>query len=201
MSLKILIVEDEAMIAEDLAVILMKSGYEVVGTAYSGERAMDLLHSRRIDLVLLDIYLGPSISGLDVAKLLNEKYKIPFIFLTSFADDTTLNSAGNYFPEAYLTKPFKKKDIIAAIRMCEFKLINSKKSPYKALVVINAELHQALTVKEYELLLDLARGATNDELCKLHHISLNTVKTHLKAMFSKLDVSSRSNAILRVLVS
>lgn len=199
MPLKILIIEDEAMIAEDLALILTKSGYDVVGTAYTGEKALDILHTRKVNLVLLDIYLGPSLSGIDVARLLKEKYKIPFIIITSFADDQTLNIVGQYLPEAYLTKPFKKKDIIAAIKMLEFKLVNGKKSPYKDLMSINSGIQQALTQKEYEILLDLARGATNDDLCKIHNISLNTVKTHLKALFIKLEVNNRSNAILKVL--
>ena len=79
MSSRILIVEDEPLIAEDLSIILQKEGYTIVGIAYEGSQALDLLYNQTPDIALLDISLDSSMNGFDVAKVINDKYKIPFI--------------------------------------------------------------------------------------------------------------------------
>ena len=93
MAHKILVVEDEPIIAEDLSLMLKKEGYQIIGIANDGSSALDLLHSQNPDIALLDISLDSSLSGFDIAKVINEKYKIPFIFITSFSDKYTLEKA------------------------------------------------------------------------------------------------------------
>jgi len=83
---KILIVEDEPAIAQDMCDILEMNGYHVTGTAYSYDKAIEALAADTPDLVFLDIALKGNGSGLDVARVLNDRYDIPFIFLTSFSD-------------------------------------------------------------------------------------------------------------------
>jgi DNA-binding NarL/FixJ family response regulator len=193
--MKILIVEDEPMIAEDLEMILMKEGYDVVGKVYDAEKALDMIHNRQPDLLLLDISLSSSITGIDIAKIVKDKYRIPFIFITSFSDKDTLNTVKELFPSGYLTKPFKKNDIIALLQMIDYKLSNS--SEFRSHYQINELATEPLTSKEYEILLDVANGLSNEDLCQKHFISLNTVKTHLKKIFSKLDVKNRTAALLK----
>ena len=102
-------------------------------------------------------------------------------------------------PAGYIVKPFKKKDIIATVEIASFKINQPEVSHLRTLDEINHSLTDSVTPKEYQILLDLAKGKTNDELCEIHFVSLNTIKTHLKRMYQKLGVSSRSNAILKVL--
>jgi len=192
---KILIVEDEPIIAEDLSMILEKAGYSVVGIANDSTRALDLLHSQSPDLALLDIALDSSLSGIDIADIINKKYQIPFIFITSFSDKHTLEKAKDVYPHGYIVKPFKKKDILANI---EIALHRSQKKPmpiYRSLEELNTISNQKISTKEYEILLDLIKGKSNQELCEIHFISMNTVKTHLKRIFSKLDIKARVQAI------
>ena len=192
---KILIVEDEPIIAEDLSMILQKAGYQIVGIANDGSTALDLLHSQHPEIVLLDIALDSSMSGIDIAKVINEKYHIPFIFITSFSDKHTLEQAKNVYPHGYIVKPFKKKDILANI---EIALHRSHKKPismYRSVDELNAYAGQKISSKEYEILVDLTKGKSNQELCDIHFISMNTVKTHLKRIFSKLDIKTRVQAI------
>lgn len=192
---KILIVEDEPIIAEDLSLILEKAGYRVVGIANDGSRALDLLHSQSPDLALLDIALDSGMSGIEIAKVINEKYEIPFIFITSFSDKHTLEQAKDVYPDGYIVKPFKKRDILANI---EIALHRSQKKPkpiYRSLEELNTVAGQNISTKEYEILLDIIKGKSNQELCDLHFISMNTVKTHLKRIFSKLDINTRVQAI------
>lgn len=199
MTIKILIVEDEVMIAQDLASLLTQQGYQVVGCAYDGLTAFDLLHLRNPDLVLLDISLGGSISGYDIADVINDKYKIPFVFITSYSDKNTLSLAKQKLPAGYIVKPFKKKDIIATVEMLAFKIETKPSTKYYTLEQLNNSLQDPLTPKEYNILLDLAQGLSNEDLCVAHFISINTVKTHLKHIFEKLDVKNRTEAMIKIL--
>lgn len=199
MSNKILIVEDEPLIAEDLSMMLEKEGYSVVGVAHEGARALDLLHSQNPDLVLLDIALDTSMSGFDVAEVINEKYHVPFIFITSFCDKYTLDRAKKVDPTGYIVKPFKKKDVVANVALALHKHGAKEVSIFISLEEINQTLGRPISEKEYTLLMDIARGKTNQELCDEHFISMNTVKTHLKRIFAKMDVKSRTQAVAQLL--
>ena len=83
---KILIVEDEPLVAEDIAGHLESVNFVVSGIAYSGAQALRLLHENTPDAVLLDINLGEAPDGVDVAHAINKLYGIPFVFLTSHSD-------------------------------------------------------------------------------------------------------------------
>lgn len=193
MSVKILIVEDEPMISEDLAYILDNEGYQVIGQAYEGSTALDMIHNRQPDIILLDIALDHQMSGLDVAEHINNKYGLPFIFITSFSDKLTLDLAKNLLPQGYIVKPFKKKDILAMLEIVAHRvMIQKQKTQYYSYDELNQELDDQITAKEYEIMIDIASGCSNEKICEKHFISLNTVKTHIKHIFSKLDIDSRS---------
>lgn len=199
MSVKILIVEDEPLISEDLACILGNEGYQVIGQAYEGGTALDMIHNRQPDIILLDIALDHQMSGLDVAKHINNKYGLPFIFITSFSDKLTLNLAKNLLPHGYIVKPFKKKDILATLEIVAHRvMIQKQKSQYYSLDEINHQLEDQITPKEYEILLDVSLGMSNEKICEKHYISLNTVKTHLKRIFIKLNIASRSQVASKI---
>lgn len=193
MPIKILIVEDEPLICEDLANILSKEGYHVIGQAYDGITAMDIIHIRKPEIVLLDISLDHQMSGLDIAKIINEKYAIPFIFITSYSDKQTLEQAKNLLPEGYIVKPFKKKDILATLEIVAHRVkIQKQKSQYFSIYELNQGLSDHITPKEYEIMMDIAAGCSNEKIGEKHFISLNTVKTHIKRIFSKIEIESRS---------
>jgi len=90
---KILIVEDEATIACDIALNLESHDYEIVGILHTAEEARNELQKSRIDLVMLDINLSGEMSGIELAKIIDRDYNIPFIFLTSYSDADTLEKA------------------------------------------------------------------------------------------------------------
>lgn len=194
-----MIVEDEPMIAEELEMILQNEGWHVVGKAYEFHKALDMLATRNPDMILLDIRLGTSGSGTDLAEIINEKYKIPIIFITSFTDQHTMEIVKKIRPAGYVVKPFKKKDIIVNIQLASIYIRNKTLKKYQSIENINKSIVSPLTIKEYNILVDLAKGMSNEELSSSHFITLNTVKTHLKNIFSKLDVQNRSSAILKIL--
>ncbi|WP_422004835.1 LytR/AlgR family response regulator transcription factor [Roseivirga pacifica] len=115
-SVKVLIVEDESLIARDLRTRLMQFGYEVQDICNTFEEAKQTIEeSKDYDLVLVDIELNGEMKGLEIAKLLQELGKVPFIFLTSHTSPEIVNKAQYTGPSAYLVKPFRDREIQIAI--------------------------------------------------------------------------------------
>ena len=119
-----LIVEDELLIAETIADFLKAEGCTSVAIAESVDEAIKYIEKNNIDFVLTDIALGKNKSGIDLGNLLNAKYKIPFIYITSHADKAMIDKAKHTRPSAYIIKPFKKDDLIIAIQLGLFNSAN-----------------------------------------------------------------------------
>ena len=117
-SFQILIVEDELMIAEMTKEMLLELGYKVVGIAKNYEQAREQLDSNTaIDLAILDINLNQETDGTDIAKYIQENKKIPFIYLTSYSDPSTVKKASTTKPSAYLLKPYTKGDLFTTVEI------------------------------------------------------------------------------------
>jgi DNA-binding LytR/AlgR family response regulator len=124
MSHKILIVEDDDWIAEDLASTPREFDFNVVGIVDSYEKALLSLRKDTPDLVILDIRLNGPGTGIDVAKEINERWKIPFLFISSNIDPKTMTEILDEVPHSILNKPCKPADLIASV-----KLALSKETP------------------------------------------------------------------------
>ena len=124
---RILIVEDEAIVAEDLAMAITDIGYEVVGRAGSAEDAVKKAVELKPDLVLMDIVLRGRENGIDTSHEIKEKMDIPIIFLTAFSDIELLDSAKSIEPYAYIIKPFQERQLLASIEMALHKNRMEKK--------------------------------------------------------------------------
>ncbi|MCB9235532.1 MAG: response regulator [Bacteroidia bacterium] len=121
-SLRIGIIEDEILIADNIAMHISHMGHEVVGTAGHFQQALELAEGQKPDLLLVDIRLKGSKSGLDVARELMEKHNIPFLFLTSNTDKGTIKRAMETLPLGYITKPFTFDDLFIAIELVRAKI-------------------------------------------------------------------------------
>lgn len=127
--IKILLVEDELIIAEHITLLLEKIGYEIVGSAMDFEEAIEILETQKPDLILLDINLGGKKDGVDLAEEINRRFEIPFIFTTSHADAATLERAKKVNPVNYLVKPFQKEQLYTAIEIAMFNLSKQSENP------------------------------------------------------------------------
>ncbi len=114
---KILIVEDERIVALDLKLDLESLGYGVCGVAASEQSALELAQAERPDLVLMDINLGKGGDGTRVAQTLISELRIPVVYLTAYAEPATLERAGLTAPYGYLLKPFELRELNATMRM------------------------------------------------------------------------------------
>ncbi|OQX54073.1 MAG: hypothetical protein B5M54_05920 [Candidatus Aminicenantes bacterium 4484_214] len=105
MKFKILIVEDESIVALDIASLVKEMGYEVCGLVYSGEEALKVAERTSPDIVLLDIGLPGEVDGLTVAEQLKEKHQVAIVFLTGYTDETIETRLRSLQPLGILTKP------------------------------------------------------------------------------------------------
>lgn len=117
----VLVVEDEAIVAKDIQNSLKKLGYSVPSVENTGEDAIESAGKHRPDLVLMDIMLKGEISGIDAAEQIKNRYQIPVIFLTAYADESTLSKAKVTEPYGYIIKPFKEIDLHTSIEMALYK--------------------------------------------------------------------------------
>lgn len=114
---KVLIVEDESIVALDLSRRLTRLGYPVAGMAPSGKRALDLVAKTQPDIILMDIHIKGDQDGIEVANQINQLYHIPIIFLTAYSEDTTLARARETKPYGYILKPFSERELHVAIQI------------------------------------------------------------------------------------
>lgn len=114
---RILIVEDEGLVARDLRRSLAQFGYDVVGRAATGEEAVRQALRLRPDLILMDVSLRGVIDGIDAAASIHEELQVPIVYLTAFSDDHTLERAMQTQPYGYIVKPFQPIELRCAIEV------------------------------------------------------------------------------------
>lgn len=117
MSVKILIVEDERIVALDIQRNLEKFGFEVMGICSSSSETIERIKKKRPDLILMDIKIRGKIDGIDTAYKIQEEYRIPVILLTALADDSTLERIKKIGPFGYINKPYSEKELKTGVEV------------------------------------------------------------------------------------
>lgn len=170
---RVLIVEDEPIIAADLEDRLSEMGYEVPQQLHSGEAALEFLHQEKVDLILMDIQLEGKLDGIETARLILEKQQIPIIYLTSNTEQATFSRAKSTRPAAFLTKPFRGKDLQHAIELAITSSANSSLQPDSTQSTPSAHLfNDRLFIKVKDrmvriLFVDILWLEADDYYCKL----------------------------------
>jgi len=198
--IKLLIVEDEPLIAEDIAQWLERNDFFVSAVVYSKEDAMQQLNFNLPDIVLLDINLNGEMSGIEIAEKINTVYNIPFIFITSYSDKQTLEKAKYTEPSGYIVKPFNEASLYSTIEIALYNHAQKSKRKFPALSFnkINNHLSDHITEREFSLLQLIYDGKTNKQIADALFISTNTVKKHINNTYLKLGASSRATSITRL---
>jgi DNA-binding LytR/AlgR family response regulator len=142
---KVLVVEDEMIIAMSLSDTLENLGYQVVDTCDSFEDTIQTLEKELPDVALVDIKLKGEKTGIDLGRVINERFQIPFIFLTSNSDKATIDQAKSTVPASYLLKPFEADELYAAIEVAIEQAKNA--TPQQ-----NSALNEAIFVRKNQLL-------------------------------------------------
>lgn len=118
---RVLIVEDSPIVSFHLQSSLESEGYQVVGLCDSGEEAIAFVEQKKPDLALMDIMLVGNLDGIETAALLRTRFDVPVIYITALNDRETINRAKTTEPYAYVTKPFKDREVFTAIEMTLYK--------------------------------------------------------------------------------
>lgn len=197
--LRILIIEDEAIIAEDIRDMLTALGYQVDGIINHGDKAIDYLSFHTPDLVLCDIHIKGSQDGISVAESIRAKKKIPFIYLTSLSDRQTLERAKRTLPYGYIVKPFDERDLVSAIEVAWFKFTQDMQALALNRTKLNALASSALTDQEYLIIMAMVQGKDYDEICTALEISNNTLKYHIKNILTKMDAENRAEVMQKII--
>jgi len=142
---KILVLEDEVIIADHLVETLVELGYEVPEACLSYSEAVSEIKKGVPDLAIIDINLSGRKTGIDLAHFINEDYHFPFIFLTSNTDKATLEAAKKVAPAAFLVKPYQKEDLYTSIEVALFNFAEQRR---RSLNKENLFIKDALFVKK-----------------------------------------------------
>ncbi|MES2594787.1 MAG: response regulator transcription factor [Verrucomicrobiota bacterium] len=196
--MKILVIEDETLTRENIALILRMEGYDTC-TAADGQKGISAAISERPDLILCDITM-PDTDGYTVLTQVRRHDTLratPFIFLTARGDRADLRQGMNLGADDYLTKPASAAEILDAIR-ARLERESMRESGGFCPDFSSPEPLQRLgiTPRESEVLLWVAQGKSNGEIGAIIQATENTVKKHVQHIFEKLGVESRNAASL-----
>lgn len=180
---KILIVEDEIIIANDLQQILSKENYDICGIANTYEEAVKLFCMDRPHIIMCDIYLKGEKTGIDFVNKINHINNIPIVFITAFSSEELLSKIADKNHVSYITKPFTNSQVIAAVNLAKYRIRNNRIPP-------------EMTVRQEEIIILIKEGiVSNKAIGDQLGISPQTVKSHKKNLFKLFGVTTTSQLI------
>jgi two-component system, response regulator PdtaR len=196
---RILIVDDDRTTANVMQLYLENFGFVVSDNVFSGAEAIEKAKEIKPDLVLMDIRLGKGLDGIDAAKVIMETLLIPIIYVTAYSDEETLERALMTNPYGYINKPLREIDLKTTVR---FALDKDKVNPTKKdSPILEDVLHQVynLTPAESRVVSKLLDNPDVGTTAKALHISISTVRTHLKSIYRKTETNRQSSLFHKII--
>lgn len=206
--MKVIICDDQAIVRDGLELLLkLEKDIEVVGLAQDGAQAIELVDHIHSDLVLMDLMM-PGVNGVEATRSIRAKHpEIKVLVLTTFDDDEWVFDAIRAGASGYLLKDTPRGKVIEAIRgtvegkafvdpAVAGKLLEQAANPQ---VQPATAILSKLTEREADVLRWMARGLNNTDIAAQMHLSEGTVRNHVSAIFNKLVVSDRTQAVILAL--
>lgn len=175
--IKILIVEDELIIAREIKRTIQRLGYETLEPASTAEEALLAIETQKPDLVLMDIHIDGELDGIETANLVRTLHQIPVIFLTAFSDEATIERAKTAEPYGFIVKPFDERDLKTTIEIVLYKHTKDREQDARESKLSQAFSHieqMVITVKPdftIELLNKAAAELTQINVHEAHHLN------------------------------
>jgi diguanylate cyclase (GGDEF)-like protein len=157
---KVLVVEDDAIVGSDIKLTLMRLGYNVVGPLPAAVDAMAMVLKHQPDVVLMDIHTKGTMDGVEAARILRHRMRVPVIFLTAHSDPETVRRAGQVEPLGYVVKPFKAADLASVIEVALHRHAaeNAMRERDLALAALSARLVAAIESLDGAVLIENEKG-------------------------------------------
>ncbi|TBX52269.1 response regulator transcription factor [Bacillus mycoides] len=201
--IKILVVDDHAFLRDAIRSILeVESDMKVVGEASSGDEVLGKVEECRPDCILMDINLLGK-NGIEATGLVKKKYpNCRVLVFTMYEHDEYLMDALQSGADGYLLKDSSSEQVVAAIRMLyQGDSVIHPRMTKKLITYHQQQMklepnENELTEREKEILFELVKGLSNKEIAEVLYISDKTVKIHINKIFKKLNVKSRSQAVI-----
>lgn len=184
-SFNIIVLEDEMIVAENIAAILKNIGDFSVQITNNLENALQIISQQTINLIISDINLMGNQNGIQIVKCLQQKYWIPVIYLTAYSDDDYIDAALETEPISYLIKPFTTRQLEVAVNIAT-KFIEAKNASVNYTKPSNREI---------EIIVMLSNGLNSRTIADTLFLSEHTVKTHRKNLMKKYNMKSSSELI------
>ncbi len=185
---KVMIVEDEFIIQDELKIILEEMGHTVVATASTAEKAINNAEIQNPEIILMDIRLSGKQDGIEAAKVIKERFDIPVIFITAYTDEERVERAKLTHPYGYLIKPIQERDLKVTIEMALYaaKMDAEKRQAEEEREKLIAELQDALDkVKTLEGMLPICASCKKIKDDKGYWNQLETyIESRSEALFS-----------------
>lgn len=198
MTLRILITEDHVLVSEGLEVMLSNvEDLELVGVVDSGEKALETIRGGIVDVVLMDISLSTTMSGIEATRLIKEESPdTKVLVLTMFTDPGTVAEAVKAGADGYMSKGASGDALVKGIRdVAEGRSVLDPNVTEGIFGRIGGKDIRALSDRELTVLQELTHGKSTREVAEHIHVSEETVKTYLKQIFKKLGVRDRTEAV------
>ena len=188
----ILIVDDDHTTSSVMQLYLENFGFIVPDIASSGAEAINKTKSLKPDLVLMDINLGKGLNGIDTAEVIMRNFHVPVIYVTSYHDDETLKRAQLTNPYGFINKPLRDTDLKTTIRLALDKKREGPetKVPPSLEDILNKIYN--LTPAESRVVSQLLDNPDVEIAADALHISISTIRTHLKHIYRKTDTNNQS---------
>lgn len=202
MSIRVLIAEDHTLVSEGLRSMLSGADeLEVVGAVDAGSEAVRVAEADPIDVVLMDLKLSDDMSGIEATRRIKQNTPdTKVLVLSMFTDPGTVTEAVKAGADGYLSKGTSGDEVISAIRnVVEGRSVLDPSVTEGVLGRIGRDAPAALTDRELDVLQRLAHGRSTHEVADEIGVSDETVKSHLKQIFRKLDVRDRTQAVAEAL--
>lgn len=198
MTVRVLIAEDHTLVAEGLQVMLsMTDELELLGVVETGDSAVERVLADAVDVVLMDVKLGEGTDGITATRRIKELApETKVLILTMFTDPGTVAEAVKAGADGYLSKSSSRDAVLQAIRdVAGGKSVLDPTVTQGVFGTLSGSERAVLSERELSVLKELTYGKSTREVADSLHLSEETIKTHLKRIFKKLEVRDRAEAV------